>query len=257
MQESKDVDKLFCDKCDNFVEYDIESVKESRNILNQEEIEINAKVAVCKNCKTKLFHEKLDRENQKKAFDKFREKKNILSVEEIKNIRKKYKLTQKEISKLLGWGEITYHRYEKGSLPDQTHNNQLRLIKEPSNVKVLLENNSDNLSSKTNEKLNKRLEEMIANKNKVEVTLPAELYKKIKMKAEKDKMRISEYLLFLITKEYAAEKAEKDKSKLKKEIQSSILRYKTSPAVVWNQKSMSEEKVKYKIKNKKSKNKSI
>ncbi|PUU86445.1 MAG: XRE family transcriptional regulator [Halanaerobium sp.] len=243
MQESKDIDKLFCDKCDDFVEYNIESIQESRNILNQEEIEINAKVAVCKNCKEKLFNEKLDMENQKRAFDKFREKKNILSV--------------KEISRLLGWGEITYHRYEKGSLPDQTHNNQLRLIKEPSNVKILLENNSDNLSSKTNEKLNKRLEEMIANKNKVEVTLPAELYKKIKMKAEKDKMRISEYLLFLITKEYAAEKAEKDKSKLKKEIQSSILRYKTSPAAVWNQKSISEEKVKYKIKNKKSKNKSI
>ena len=55
MQESKDVDKLFCDKCDNFVEYDIESVKESRNILNQEEIEINAKVAVCKNCNCLLY----------------------------------------------------------------------------------------------------------------------------------------------------------------------------------------------------------
>jgi hypothetical protein len=92
------------------------------------------------------------------------------------------------MSRLLGWGEITYHRYENGSLPDQSHNNQLRLIKEPSNVKILLENNSDNLSSKTIKKLNKRLEEMIANKNKVEVTLPEELYKQIKMKAEKDKM---------------------------------------------------------------------
>ena len=250
MQKSKDIDKLFCDKCDDFVEYNIESIQESRNILNQEEIEINAKVAVCKNCKEKLFNEKLDMENQKRAFDKFREKKNILSVKEIKDIRKKYKLTQKEISRLLGWGEITYHRYEKGSLPDQTHNNQLRLIKEPSNVKILLENNSDNLSSKTIKKLSKRLEEMIANKNKVEVTLPEELYKQIKMKAKKDKMNISEYLLFLITKENAADKAEKEINKLKKEIQMSILRYKTSPAAVWNQKSISEEKVKYKIKKK-------
>ena len=72
MQKQKDIDKLFCDKCDDFVEYDIESVKESRNILNQEEIEIDAKVAVCKNCKTKIFHEQLDSENQKRAFDKFR-----------------------------------------------------------------------------------------------------------------------------------------------------------------------------------------
>lgn len=253
MQASKDVDKLFCDKCDGFVEYDIESIKESRNILNQEEIEINAEVAVCKNCKTKLFHEKLDKENQKKAFDKFREKKNILSVKEIKSIRKKYKLTQKEISRLLGWGQITYHRYENGSLPDQTHNNQLRLIKEPSNVKVLLENNSDNLSSKTIEKLTLRLEELLDNKNRVEVTLPRELYKKIKIKADKDKISISEYLLFLITKEYAAEKAEKDKIKLKKDIQTSILRYITSSLTVWNQKSISEEKLKYIIKNKKEK----
>jgi putative zinc finger/helix-turn-helix YgiT family protein len=253
MQVSKDVDKLFCDKCDDFVEYDIESIRENRNILNQEEIEINAEVAVCKNCKTRLFNEKLDKKNQKRAFDKFREKKNILSVKEIKSIRKKYKLTQKEISKLLGWGEITYHRYENGSLPDQTHNNQLRLIKEPSNVKVLLENNSDNLSSKTIEKLTLRLEELLDNKNRVEVTLPRELYKKIKIKADKDKISISEYLLFLITKEYSAEKAEKDKIKLKKDIQTSILRYKTSPSAVWNQKSISEEKLKYIIKNKKEK----
>ena len=158
MKNPKDINKLFCDKCDDFVEYDIESVKESRNILNQEEIEIDARVAVCKNCKTKLFHEQLDRENQKRSFDKFREKKNILSVKEIQDIRKKYQLTEKEMSRLLGWGEITYHSYEKGSLPDQTHNNQLRLIKEPANVKVLLENNSDNLSSKTIKKLSKRLE---------------------------------------------------------------------------------------------------
>jgi len=257
MKKQKDIDKLFCDKCDDFVEYDIESVKESRNILNQEEIEIDAKVAVCKKCKTKLFHEQLDTENQKRAFDKFREKKNILSVKEIKGIRKKYQLTQKEISKLLGWGEITYHRYEKGSLPDQTHNNQLRLIKEPANVRVLLENNANNLSSKTIKKLSKRLEELLDNENKVEVTLPEELYEKIKMKAQKDKMNVSEYLLFLITKEYAADKAEKEKRKLKKDIQASILRYKTSPAAVWNQKSISEARVKYQVKNKKGKTKSF
>jgi putative zinc finger/helix-turn-helix YgiT family protein len=257
MQKQKNIDKLFCDKCDDFVEYNIESVKESRNILNQEEIEIDAKVAVCKNCKTKLFHEQLDRENQKRAFDKFKEKKNILPVQEIKYIRKKYNLTQKEISRLLGWGEITYHRYENGSLPDQTHNNQLRLIKNPANVKVLLGNNSDNLSSKTVKKLTKRLEELLDNKNKVEVNLPEKLYRHIKLKAQKDQMSISEYLLFLITKEDAADKAEKEKQKLKKDIQISNLRYKTSPAAVWNQKSISEEKIKYKIKNKKAKLKSF
>jgi len=210
-------------------------------------------VAVCKNCKTKIFHEQLDSENQKRAFDKFREKKNILSVKEIKDIRKKYQLNQKEISRLLGWGEITYHRYEKGSLPDQTHNNQLRLIKDPTNVRVLLENNSDNLSSKTIKKLSKRLEELLDKENKVEVTLPEELYKKIKIKAQKDKMNVSEYLLFLITKEYAADKAEKEKQQLKKDIQTSILRYKNSSAAVWNRKSISEARVKYQVKNKKGK----
>lgn len=77
MKKPKDIDKLFCNKCDDFVEYDIESVKESRNILIQEEIEIDARVAVCKNCKTELFHKQLDRKNQKRTFDKFREKKNL------------------------------------------------------------------------------------------------------------------------------------------------------------------------------------
>ena len=86
---------LYCDKCDDFVEY---------NIVEKEE------------------------ENQEKAFNIYRDKNNILYPEKIKEIRDKYGLTQKEMSKLLGWKDITYQRYENGSLPEQEHNEQLLLI---------------------------------------------------------------------------------------------------------------------------------
>lgn len=232
MQDLKKTEKLFCDKCNDFVDYTVENRKESRNILNQEEIEIDARVAICKKCGEELFHKKLDTKNQKKAFDRYREKKNILSVKEIKNIRKKYNLTQKEISKLLGWGEITYHRYEKGSLPDQTHNNQLRLIKDPKNVKILLKNNSKNLKDETIVKLNNQLKEIMDYKNKLEINLPGELYRKIKIKADKDGMTMSEYALFLLTKEYSIEKAKEDNRELLRK-KNNFLRNITSSKAIW------------------------
>lgn len=239
--------KIYCSQCDDFVTYEVEEKKEKHNILNQEEIEIEARIAVCEECGSELFNEELEKENQNKAFNKYREKKNILSIEEIKDIRDKYNLTQKEMSRLLGWGDITYHRYENGCLPDETHNNQLKLISHPSNVKILLKDDPEKLSKETIKELNERIEEMLDNKNKLKVNLPSELYKKIKIKAEKDGMSISEYAIFLITKEYSEENAKDETEKLKREIKEAVLRSRISSNAVWSKEDIPQDLIKGKI----------
>jgi len=42
----------------------------------------------------------------------------MLSPYEIRELRKRYGLTQKELSLLLGWGSVTMSRYENGALQD-------------------------------------------------------------------------------------------------------------------------------------------
>ena len=76
MNEIKDV---FCDECNDFVEFKIEEKIEERNILN-EKIKVKSKIAICKKCDSELFHTELEKENQKKAFDKYREKMSDNSV---------------------------------------------------------------------------------------------------------------------------------------------------------------------------------
>lgn len=68
----------------------------------------------------------------------YREKHHMLQPEEIKTLRKKYALTQGELTKLLGWGQVTLTRYEKGALQDQAHDNALQLLKEPQNLLALM-----------------------------------------------------------------------------------------------------------------------
>lgn len=82
----------------------------------------------------------------KMAFVEYRNKKGMIQPEEIIAFRKKYHLTQKELSALLGFGEITLSRYENGSLQDQAHDNILKLALDPGNLSLLLENNRDQFS---------------------------------------------------------------------------------------------------------------
>ena len=174
---------IYCDKCDDFVEYNIVEKEEERNIMGKEKIKVHSRIAVCNKCGTELFHKELEEENQEKAFNIYRDRNNILYPEKIKAIRDKYGLTQKEMSNLLGWGDITYHRYENGSLPDQAHNTLLLLIKDPKNVRMIIENNKHNLSSETLDKLKNRLEELLDKKDK--------RIKELKMKIKEENIKMS------------------------------------------------------------------
>jgi len=197
--------KLYCDICNDFVDYNTIMKEETYNIKDKDSVTINSKVAVCKICGNELFNEDYEKENQKKAYDIFRDNHNLLYPDEIYEIRKKYGLTQKEISELLGWGEITYHRYENGSLPDQAHNTQLLLLKDPRNVKRILENTKHNLSKEKEYKLKERINELIIeNKNMKEITLliPEDIYEEISLEANKANTSIENYTRILFMQKH-------------------------------------------------------
>lgn len=99
---------------------------------------IMATVRLCAGCSEAVYDRELDTENLSRAFDKYRTKHGILSPAEIKATRERYGFTQRSLSNLLGMGEISVHRYESGSIPDDVHNGLLMLIQHPSNMMDIL-----------------------------------------------------------------------------------------------------------------------
>ncbi|MDA8226674.1 MAG: DUF4065 domain-containing protein [Desulfitobacterium hafniense] len=69
-------------------------------------------------------------ENLLRARDAYRQKKGLLTSNEIVNIRIYYGLTQSDFSALLGWGDVTVTRYESKTIQDETYDNIMRMVYE-------------------------------------------------------------------------------------------------------------------------------
>lgn len=126
-----------------------------------ESIEITEKVRINLDNNQEMIDEKLEDENLEKIYDQYRKKKGLLTPEQIRNIREKYGLSQRAFSRILGWGEITIHRYESGALQDRSHNDSLVLLQNPTNMKKLLEKNKDRINHKDYLKIKKNIQNMM------------------------------------------------------------------------------------------------
>ena len=87
------------------------------------------------------------------AYKEYRRRHGMMQPGDIRNLRQRYGLTQKELAKLLGWGEATLSRYENGSLQDNTHNTILQMIKDPRNLLSLIELQGDFLTAEKKDSL--------------------------------------------------------------------------------------------------------
>jgi len=94
-----------------------------------EDIEITTRIHYCPDGDHSYYS--IDDEDDKfqLAYAEYRKRKGLLQPHEIKQIREKYGLSQKSFARLLGWGEVTVHRYESGAIQDSVHNDLLLLIR--------------------------------------------------------------------------------------------------------------------------------
>jgi len=154
---------IYCGMCRAEVDERIEERPETI-LVRGEEIEVNSRVAVCPQCGEDLIDEELEAANLGAAYDAYRVRHHLLSPRDISETRQKYGLSQRALAKLLGWGEITIHRYESGAIQDSAHETVLRLIKEPANMKQVLEESRTALSAEIATKLEGKLDEMLADR---------------------------------------------------------------------------------------------
>ena len=152
--------KSYCPKCNKLSEVQTKMMDEFFNIRG-EQIDIASEVAICDGCGNKIFNQELDDKNLNLAYSIYRKKHNLLSPSEIAIIRKKYLLSQRSLSALLEWGQVTITRYENGAIQDPAHNEVLLFISDLANMKKIFEKNSQFLTKAAREKLRNKIDELI------------------------------------------------------------------------------------------------
>jgi putative zinc finger/helix-turn-helix YgiT family protein len=114
-----------------------------------ENVEFTSVSEYCKNSEEVTETEEMIKMNDLALKDAYRKKVKLLTSEEIKNIREKYDVSQKDFSQILEWGMATVTRYENQQVQDRAHDDILRKIKEdPKWFLDLLERSKERLSQK-------------------------------------------------------------------------------------------------------------
>lgn len=151
---------LFCTEC--FNDHDFKKINGTiTHEIKGEEFEENVEKFICQNCGEEIIKNEAFDQSLLNAFNDYRKKHKLLLPEEIENIRETYDLSQRALSRLLGWGQVTIHRYEKGALQDNAHDQMLSFIKKPDNMLDLLEKNKENISKKLYEKTKEKAEKFL------------------------------------------------------------------------------------------------
>jgi putative zinc finger/helix-turn-helix YgiT family protein len=139
--------KVFCTECRNDVNYTIIEEK-IEGTIKGEEYSYIGEVAYCSDCGSEIYVPEINDFNLKALYDVYRERKNIISLDLILEIPKKYKIGKRPFSLLLGWGEQTFSRYCQGDMPTKIYSEILKKIyDEPLYYLEILERNRENLKT--------------------------------------------------------------------------------------------------------------
>ena len=146
--------RVYCPYCKKEVEYKIEKkdVKEFRGI----EINNYENVAICKECHRDLYVNEIEEENNERIYELYREKANIIKPQDIVYLRKKYDISQRELTSILEYGKMTINRYERGGVPTKSQSDYIKLLIENDDKfieKVKEAYKKNNINQKTYEKI--------------------------------------------------------------------------------------------------------
>lgn len=146
----------YCDICEKETDTYIKEVEDIFQV-KEEQIKTVIHVRICKACGNEVFDEELEKENETTIYKIYRERKGLLFPEEIKLIRMKYDMSQSAFARILGFGEKTITRYERGAIQDVAHDNLIRLMSDEKNMKILYQKNKSCLNIKEQLKIEEAL----------------------------------------------------------------------------------------------------
>lgn len=145
------------------------------------EVEYNESYYINTDTNDEVYFRSAEKENNRELIEAYKKKVNLLTSEEIKDIRKKYKLTQRDYSFALGLGEITVHRFEKGSIQSDADNQLMLLSSNPEHFIKMLDDNRERFTKERYKRIRKELVELIALKEHQIVEFDVEQMRQYKL----------------------------------------------------------------------------
>lgn len=134
-----------CPICGKPTEWNKNLIKDEFDVRG-EKISVEFPIFSCSVCHTEFEDLKSNTDPYALAYEEYRNRKGMVHPIQIKEFRQKYDLTQKELSNILGVGEITLSRYENGALQDEAHDRLLQFIFEPINLYKMIQEKGEVIS---------------------------------------------------------------------------------------------------------------
>jgi putative zinc finger/helix-turn-helix YgiT family protein len=155
--------KGFCPSC--------EKESELTHIIRVEDFKVKSEIIpvkvelfTCLECGEEFDNPMSEADPYAIAYREYRKRKGMVQPEEIRSLRERYFLTQRELSLLLGFGGATLSRYENDALQDETHDTILRLVMDPKNLLSIVREKGRLLNGDKGGKLVEQLEKEIKEK---------------------------------------------------------------------------------------------
>lgn len=134
--------------------------------------EMDVELPYCEKCGALVYVSEIEAGVREEANAIIRKQTGIITKEEIIDLVEFYGISQKTLSKVLGWGEVTLPRYISGNYTPNWNNSQkLKSIRSPYYMLHLIEEKNIDEHDNSLEKLvwnsNKRIEEISRDKGKI------------------------------------------------------------------------------------------
>ncbi len=121
------IENKLCLSC--MEEHEVKRVEvQEENIFKGVVVKYPAKYEYCDRTQEYLTYEDSLETNDLAFKDAYRKEAGLLTSEEIIGIRNMYGVSQKDFSKILGWGSSTITRYENHQVQDSVHDDVLRKV---------------------------------------------------------------------------------------------------------------------------------
>ncbi|MDP6542556.1 MAG: DUF4065 domain-containing protein [Phycisphaerae bacterium] len=127
----------FCPGCEEYYETKVAERRETYTVRDRE-ITVPVAVELCSGCGESIGSDEADQAILDAVYSEYRRQADLLTPEDIRDIRKRYRLSQKSFAALLGMSEATINRYEKGGLQDRPNDTAIRACKTPEILRDML-----------------------------------------------------------------------------------------------------------------------
>lgn len=151
----------FCENCNKQVGYNIIE-KNTYQFIRDKKYYYNKIYAFCNECEEEISENSITDENLRRLDNAFRLEEHIITVDEISEILRKYKIGKKPLAKLLGWGEVTLIRYLNGeNVPTRPYSDELyKILNDSKYMLEILESNKSRITESAYNKVKNEINAM-------------------------------------------------------------------------------------------------